>query len=132
MKNDKTFSGSFTIRVGDINYGGHMGNDKALLLFHDARINFLEQVGFSEGNIGGPGLIMAEAHVFFKKELFRGDEVKTYVNIENLRSVSFEMHYVVMRDQEEVILGSTKMIAFDYDKRKITKIPQAFVEAISR
>lgn len=132
MKNDQTFAGSSTIRVGDINYGGHMGNDKALLLFHDARINFLEQVGFSESNIGGPGLIMAEAHVFFKKELFRGDEVKTYVHIENLRSISFEMHYSVMRDQEEVILGSTKMIAFDYDKRKITKIPQTFVEVISR
>ena len=132
MKVEKTFSGSCTIRIGDINYGGHMGNDKALLLFHDARINFLGQLGFSESNIGGPGLIMAEAHVFFKKELFRGDEVKTFIHIENLSNISFEMYYSVMRDHEEVLSGSTKMIAFDYDKRKITKIPQAFAEAMNR
>lgn len=132
MDNTKYFAGSYTIRVGDINYGGHMGNDKALLLFHDARIHFLEGLGFSEGNIGGPGLIMAEAHVYFKKELFRGDEVKVYITIENITGIAFELLYSVMDGESELIHGSTKMICFDYDRRKIDRIPEAFLTALKK
>jgi len=35
------------VRVGDINYGGHLGNDKFLLFFHGARLNFFSELGFS-------------------------------------------------------------------------------------
>lgn len=108
-----------------------MGNDKALLLFHDARIHFLEKLGFSESDIGGPGIIMAEAHVYFKMEVFRGDVLKAYVHIEEMRGVAFELHYTIMRGEDKVIYGSTKLISFDYDLRKVVKLPDAFVEAIS-
>lgn len=130
MTAKKKHAGTYNVRVGDINYGGHMGNDKALLLFHDARMHFLEDLGFSESNIGGPGIIMGDAHVYFKKEVFRGDELKAYVHIENLREVAFEMHYTIKRGDDVVFFGSTKLIAFDYDKRKLVKIPDAFVNAI--
>ena len=130
MDDKQSFSGSYTIRVGDINYGGHMGNDKSLLLFHDARIHFLGQHGFSESNIGGPGLIMADAHVFFKKELFLGDEVSIYIQATDVTTVSFILQYRVLRNNEEVLSGNTKMISFDYEKRKICRIPEAFRSAI--
>ncbi len=130
MKENMKYAGSYKIRVGDINYGGHMGNDKALLLFHDARIRFLEDRGFSEGNIGGPGLIMGDAHVYFKKEAFRGDELKVYIHIEELRELSFDMHYTVKRDDVVVMHGNTKMVAFDYDKRKVVRLPEDFVKTL--
>ena len=120
----------FEVRVGDINYGGHMGNDRALLLFHDARLHFLEERGFSEADIGGPGLIMADAHVYFKKEVFRGDELRVFVQTEDVRSIAFNMHYSVMRDDEEVMYGDTRLIAFDYDSRKVVKLPEEFVAKI--
>jgi acyl-CoA thioester hydrolase len=130
MNSKSTYAGTYTIRLGDINYGGHMGNDKSLLLFHDARLNFLGQHGFSEKNIGGPGIIMGEAHIYYKKEVFLGDELKVYIHIEELRGIAFDMHYTVMRDEDIVIHGSTKLIAFDYEKHKVVKLPDAFVEAI--
>ena len=127
MKTEKIFAGAYTVRVGDINYGGHMGNDKALLLFHDARLYFLGKYDFSESDIGGPGLIMSEAHVFFKKEVFRGDELKVFIHIEELREISFVMHYSIMRDDIEVMHGSTKLVVFDYEKRSIAKVPEGFI-----
>ena len=131
MKKQKpVYSGTYLVRVGDINYGGHMGNDKALLIFHDARIYFLERLGFSESDIGGPGLIMGDAHVYFKKEVFRGDEVKAYIHIEDLKGISFVMYYSVLRDDVEVMSGHTKMIAFDYKKRKLVQIPEVFIDKI--
>ena len=128
MKSEKSFAGTYTIRVGDINYGGHMGNDKALLLFHDARLHFLGQYGFSESDIGGPGLIMSEAHVFFKKEVFREDEIKVFIHIEELHNISLVMYYSVMRDDIEVMHGSTKLVVFDYEKKKVAKVPDAFIK----
>ncbi len=131
MKEKSIYSGTYRVRIGDINYGGHMGNDKALLLFHDARLYFLGQYGFAENDIGGPGLILGDAHVYFKKEVFREDELKVNIHIEDLYSFSFVMHYTVMRDEEEVMHGSTKLIAFDYDRRKVVKIPDTFVDSIT-
>lgn len=130
MKQKAVYAGSYKVRVGDINYGGHMGNDRALLLFHDARLYFLEERGFSEENIGGPGLIMGDAHVYFKKEVFRGDELKVFIHVEELKELSFVMHYSVMRDDTQVFHGSTKMIAFDYEKRRVAKIPEMFYNSI--
>jgi acyl-CoA thioesterase FadM len=127
MKAKEYFAGSYKVRVGDINYGGHMGNDKALLLFHDARIHFLEERGFSEIDIGGPGLIMGEAHVYFKKEVFRGDELKVYIHIEELTDLSFVIYYSVLRDDVQVMHGYSKMIAFDYERRRVTRIPEVFI-----
>ena len=108
-----------------------MGNDKSLLIFHDARIHFLEERGFSESDIGGPGLIMSDAHVYFKKEVFRGDELKVFIHIEDLKGITFVMHYTIMCDDVEVMTGHTKMIAFDYKYRKVVKIPDEFIRSIT-
>jgi acyl-CoA thioester hydrolase len=37
------FETQLKVRIGDINYGGHMGNDAVLTLAHQARIEFLEK-----------------------------------------------------------------------------------------
>lgn len=128
MKDKGVYAGTYIVRVGDINYGGHMGNDKALLLFHDARIHFLEEREFSESDIGGPGLIMGDAHVYFKKEVFRGDELKVYIHIDDIREISFVMHYSIMREDIQVMHGHTKMISFDYNRKRVVKIPEVFLK----
>jgi acyl-CoA thioester hydrolase len=121
------------VRVGDINYGGHMGNDKALLIFHDARIAFLESLGFSEKNIGGPAIIMRDAHVSFRKEVFLHDSLTVDVDIDNVTLTSFNMVYTVKResDGDIVFLGNTGLVAFNYDSRKVTKLPDVFLGRIS-
>ena len=123
----------FEVRIGDINYGGHLGNDKSLLLFQDARIRFLESLGFSERHIGDrAGIIMSEAHVYFRKEVFLHDELYADVAISDVSTSSFELSYSIKRigDAVEVLQGSTKLIAFDYEKKKVTRLPEVFIRAI--
>lgn len=124
---------TFEVRIGDINYGGHLGNDKALLLFHDARIRFLQSFGFSEKDIGeNTGIIMSDAHVYFLKEVFLHDMLQADVAISEVTTSSFTLHYSINRkyDRTEVIKGSTKLIAFDYRKRKVVRIPELFLAKI--
>ncbi|MCH5718100.1 acyl-CoA thioesterase [Niabella hibiscisoli] len=46
-----TFSTSIAIRITDVNYGGHVGNDAILSIIHEARLQFLKALGYSEMNI---------------------------------------------------------------------------------
>jgi acyl-CoA thioesterase FadM len=123
----------FEVRIGDINYGGHMGNDKALLLFQDARIRFLESAGFSEKHIGDQaGIIMSDAHVVFRKEIFLHEILLVSVSVTDITTSSFTLEFKVIRehDQAEVLNGSTKLIAFDYERRKVVRLPEVFIRAI--
>lgn len=124
---------TFEIRVGDINYGGHMGNDKALLVFHDARLKFLESLGFSEKNIGGPGIIMRDAHVLFRKEVYLHDVLTVDVGIEKVSNSSFEMVYTVRRISDDAVVfsGNTGLVAFDYELRRPVRIPEVFLGKIA-
>jgi acyl-CoA thioesterase FadM len=125
---------TFEVRVGDINYGGHMGNDKALLLFHDARIKFLKKLGYTEKDIGeGKGIIMTEAHVYFKKEAFLHDKLYADVEVGTIEKYTFELIYSIYResDHQLILEGNSKQLAFDYERRKVASLPQGFSDAIS-
>ena len=41
------------VRISDINYGGHLGNDSILSIIHESRVRFLNEYGFSEKDILG-------------------------------------------------------------------------------
>ncbi len=111
-----------------------MGNDKYLLLFHDARLAFLASLGVSEKDIGGgAGLIMSEAQVRFQAEIFLGDELEVSVRPRDVLASRFALDYQVTRvgDGTEAASGFTTMAAFDYAKRRVTRLPEAFQAALA-
>ena len=135
MENEFPYHTSFIVRIGDINYGGHVGNDKLLLVFHDARLRYLKSLGYSEMDIGnGAGLIMIEAHIFFKGEIFLGDELLVGVRIGDRGKIKLSFEFLVQResDGKVVATASTLMAAFDYDQRRVCKIPEEFLKAVTR
>ena len=40
------FSASIPVRITDLNYGAHVGNDTILSLMHEARVQFLRLFGY--------------------------------------------------------------------------------------
>jgi acyl-CoA thioester hydrolase len=123
------FRASFPIRISDINYGGHMGNDRFLSLFHDARLQFLKSLGLSERDIGGgTSLIMSEAHIRFRAEAFYGDSLTVLVTVSDLKDTRFVLEYAVSKDGGEtpVATGYTVMVGFDYERRRVCRLPKSF------
>ena len=119
------FSISIPVRITDLNYGGHVGNDSFLSLIHEARVQYLKQNNISELSAEGPGLIMTDAVIEFKKELNYGDEVIISVTADNLASYSFTLFYLLEKmngDKKEVVgKAQTGMLKYDYKLKRIIK-----------
>ena len=45
------FTTEIPLRISDINYGGHLGNDSVLSILHESRVRFLMEHGYSEFNV---------------------------------------------------------------------------------
>ena len=112
-----SFHTTIPIRITDINYGGHAGNDSMLSIIHEARIQFLQQQGYDEKNFAGIGLIMSDVAIEFKKELFYGDVVEIAVTATAFERVSFDIFYKLdtLRNGKNitVAVAKTGMVCFD-------------------
>jgi len=121
----------YDVRVADVNYGGHVSNAAVLSFFQDARISWLSNIGCSELDLGGCGVILPEAHVLYRKEMFLGDRLQIGVRAEIAGKSSFKMFYRIERDGVVTAEGTTALVAFDYAKRKPVRLPEVFVLKLS-
>ena len=122
------FETQLTIRVSDLNYGGHLGNDSFLTLAHESRVQFFKSINMTERNFFGRSLIMADSIVIYKSQGFLGDEVNVQMSITNCRSHGFQLFYLFKKKQDGVDLAhiQTSMVFYDYKKGKIMPFPQSF------
>jgi acyl-CoA thioesterase FadM len=129
------FSTQIPVRIPDLNYGGHVGNDTILSLIHEARAQYLRQFGYDEKNLGGASLIMGDVSIVFKNELFYGDAVRVSVAVTEFSGASFDMVYLLEKELEGktvlVAQAKTGMVCFDYSKRKITALPDAVRQTLT-
>jgi acyl-CoA thioester hydrolase len=126
-----SFSTQIAIRISDINYGNHVGNDAVLSLIHEARVQYLAAHGFSELNCGGVGLIMSDAGIEFKKEIFYGDVIRAFITAINFSTIGFDLYYKLETNNKAAVLAKTGMICYDYEKKKIVNVPELVREKLA-
>ena len=131
MKN--LYETDYKVIVSDINYGGHMGNERALIIFKQTRMEWLNSIGYDEANIEGNGLIQLESHVYYLKEVFLGETLLCrIVNVQPER-ITFNIEYEILNKNNDIVIkGMTKMAVFDYEKKKIARIPKEFLEKLEK
>ena len=126
------FTIPYKVRVVDVNYGGHVANSAVLNFFQDARIAYLQNLGYSELDIGGRcGIILPEARVKFLAEMFLNDELVIGARVSQVSRSSFAMEYCIERDGEATAEGETVLVCFDYQKRKPRRFDAQFREKIA-
>ena len=125
-----SFSCQIPVRITDINYGGHAGNDAVLSIIHEARMQFLESMGYTEMEFAGAGMIMSDVAIEFKNELFYGDIVIASVVTGEISRIGFDLVYKLetLRTENDnkkilVVAAKTGMVCYDYKKKKIVSIP---------
>src|SRR5688572_11697187 len=124
------FTTEIPVRITDLNYGGHVGNDTVLSIIHEARVRFLVSKGYTELNAGGVGLIMSDVCIQFKNELFYGDNIRISIAVSDFTKVSFEVYYLLQTIHETqtktVATAKTGMLCYDYSKKRIAAVPESF------
>jgi len=130
-----TFNTEIPVRITDINYGNHAGNDSILSIIHEARVQYLNSFGYSELDIGGAGLIMKDMAVEFKKEIIYGDKIIAYVTAARFTKVSFDLYYRLEKisgsNQTIAVIAKTGMICYNYKDKKIAPLPAQAIEKLS-
>ncbi len=125
-----SFSCRIPVRITDINYGGHAGNDTVLSIIHEARMQYLESLGYSEMEFAGVGMIMSDVAIQFKNELFYGDIIEASVVAGEVSRIGFDLLYKLetMRPANKdrkilIATAKTGMICYDYSNKKIVSVP---------
>ena len=128
------FKSEIPIRISDINYGGHFGNDSLLSIIHEARVRFFKSLGFDELDVEGVGIIMTDAQVQYKQEGFYGDILIIEIALTDFTSIGCNFIYRVTNKNtlKEIAFAKTGIVFFDYDERKTVKIPNGFINRIEK
>lgn len=128
------FTTEISVRASDLNYGNHVGHDTILTLMQEARIQFYRTLGFkNELNFEGSiGQVIADAAVQYKAESFLGDQLIIHVGVSDFNKYGFDMLYHMLNKAtgKEVARGKTGIVCFDYDTRKVARVPEILKEKL--
>jgi acyl-CoA thioester hydrolase len=123
-----SFTIEIPIRITDLNYGGHVGNDSILSILHESREQFLRSHDYKEMDLAGVGLIMSDVTIEFKNELFYGDILRASVTANEFYRVGFDLYYKLEKKTAEkwttVSTARTGMVCYDYKLKKLVAVPK--------
>lgn len=122
------FNTKITLRISDMNYGGHLGNDAVLSLAHEARVRFLKHFGYTELDVEGSGLIQSDTAIVYKSEGFYGDEIEIAVSVFDVHRLGFDLFYRMYNRTTEKELAQVKtgMITYNYASGKVDMLSDNF------
>ena len=124
------FTTTIPVRITDINYGNHVGNDSLVSIIHEARVKWLVASNYTELNVAGASLIMADLAVEYKGESFYGDVLTINIFIGEINTLGFEIFYEITttRNDATILIAKAKtgLVCYDYSARKVAAIPSEF------
>jgi acyl-CoA thioester hydrolase len=123
-----SFSTKIPVRIADVNFGGHVGNDSLLSIMQEARTQYFIHYGYSELNIGGIGTIMSDVAIEYKNELFYGEQIIVSVTAGDFTRAGFDLYYKIEKISGDkltpIVFAKTGIVCFDYIKKKIGSVPE--------
>ena len=122
------FATEVPLLISHINYQAHLDHVQLLGVVSEARARFLKSMGYSEMDVEGYVIIVADASVQYRSEAFHGEVMRI-----ELAATDFHAHGcdLVWRMSEadsgrEVARGKTGIVFFDYAARQKAPVPVGF------
>ena len=122
------FSTEMTLYLSHMNYAGHLDNALLLSLVSEARLRFFKSMGYTELNVEGLGIVVADAALEYKSEAFHGEVMIVRMTTGDFGSKGCDLLWRMTEQssQREVARGKTGILFFDYAARKVAPVPDNF------
>lgn len=131
MPENFPFKTQIDVRITDINYGNHLGNDSLLSIIHEARVRFLKQYGYSEMNIEGLGTMMADVVIIYKTQSYYGECLTIEMGVGEVLKKSCDLYYRISKAENTIVaFCKTTIVFYDYQNEKPAQIPDSFIRKI--
>lgn len=120
------------VGISDLNYARHLDSVSMVRIVHEARLQFLADLGFTEANIFGLGMVVTDLAVDYQSESFANDVLNVEVGVGRFNRYGCDIYYQITNTALERVVCSAKtgVVFFDFDKHKIALIPKAFQEML--
>ena len=128
LPQDFLFKTEISLRISDINYGGHLGHDSVLSLTHEARVRFFKDNGFTELDVFGPGIIISDVAIQYKSEGFYGHTALVEIAVCDYVKYGCDLVYRLSEkgSGEEMAYVKTGIVFMHYEKREVAPVPEEF------
>jgi acyl-CoA thioesterase FadM len=128
------FSTEISVRISDINYGNHLGNEMVLSYMQETRLRYFQSLGYQdELNIEGIGTIQADAAIEYRGEAFHGDTIRCRLFLGERGRRSIDFYYILENatDQKLIARGKTGIAFYDYALKTTVSIPSALLQQVT-
>jgi 4-hydroxybenzoyl-CoA thioesterase len=122
------FSTEVPILIGHINYGNHLDNAQLIALVSEARVRYFKSLGYTELDIEGVGIVVADVAAQYRSEGRHGETMVVAMAAEHFGKHGCDLVWR-MTDRasgREVARGKHGIVFFDYAARKPVPVPAAF------
>ena len=128
------FSTEIPLYVCHINYGDYLDNTLLLTEVTEARARFFKSLGYTELDVEGISIIMADAALQYRSEAFHGEVMVVEMTPMDFHGKGCDLVWR-MSDQasgREVARGKAGMLFFDYTLRKVQPVPEGFLQRVGQ
>lgn len=122
------FTQTLSVRMTDLNPGGHVGNDQMISLLSEARYRFLYHYGYDEFATDREGIIITDLVTTYKSESFAQDNLKFEVGLMDFNRYGADLIFRVTKHPtgQLVVLAKQGFVFFDHNTHKVAPMPDRF------
>ncbi|WP_462411805.1 acyl-CoA thioesterase [Neobacillus sp. Marseille-QA0830] len=120
-----------TVRFGETDALGHINNTSYFIYLEEARIRFIETLGFSL-NTNQWNFILASTKCDFISQGYFNQNllIRTYVSKIGTKSFDLNHDIICAKTNQKIAKGKAVMVCFDFDKQRSETIPESLRNAL--
>ncbi len=121
-----------SVGLSDLNYAKHLDSLSMVGILHEARLQYLASLGFTEENIFGLGMVVTDLSVDFRSESFAGDMLVVDVGVGKVNRYGLDICSQVTNSALDAVVCVAKMgvVLFDFDKHQMVAVPRQFRQLV--
>jgi len=126
------FKELISVRVDDINFGGHLDHAKLISLMHQARVQVFKKLGVNELDCSGNFMVMRNLEIKYSSQSYLNDLLEMDLEID-INRVCVVINYEIFNlTQNKKTARAMAQMAVLHPKTHQVLSPQVFLEAINK